>query len=322
MTMQTETTAPAVDTTATAPAGQVTTTTQTTTTPPASGQDGAAGTSQPTGTAAPAAGQNADQGTQQGTQGQADGTTTTDSTEAERDEAGRFKSKIQKRIDELTHARHAAEREAARWRSIAEGSQKATPAPQAHEFATDEEYEAALLDHRIDERARQQAAANAKHAAEQYQQDAEGTIDATYDQRAQEAARRIPDFVDVVGKADIQITHDMLGALKQSAHGPDIVYELAKNPAEAARIAGLPAAQMYMALGAMEARAAATATAAPAAGSAPAAAAAPAARTTNAPPPATPAGSGASAPPNTDPANMSMDEYKAWRKGQGSKYIS
>jgi hypothetical protein len=124
--------------------------------------------------------------------------------------------------------------------------------------------------------------------------------------------------VDVVGKADIQITHDMLGALKQSAHGPDIVYELAKNPAEAARIAGLPAAQMYMALGAMEARAAATATTAPAATSAPAA---PAARITNAPPPATPAGAGASAP-NTDPANMSMDEYKAWRKGQGSKYIS
>lgn len=312
--MQTETTAPAVDTTATAQAGQVTTTPQTTTTPPASGQDGAAGTSQPAGTAAPADGQNADQGTQQGQQGQNDGTATS---EAERDEAGRFKSKVQKRIDELTHARHAAEREAARWRSIAEG-QKAAPAPQAHEFASDEDYEAAVRQHQIKEAAREVVSNQAKQAAEQYQQDAEGTIDATYDQRAQEAARRIPDFVDVVGKADIQITHDMLGALKQSAHGPDIVYELAKNPAEAARIAGLPAAQMYMALGAMEARAAATATAAPGATSAPAA---PAARTTTAPPPATPASAGTSAP-NTNPANMSMDEYKAWRKGQGSKYIS
>jgi hypothetical protein len=316
MTMQIDTNAPAVDTTATAPAGQVTTTTQTTTTPPASGQDGAAGTSQPAGTAAPADGQNADQGTQQGQQGQADGTT---STEAERDEAGRFKSKIQKRIDELTHARHAAEREAARWRSIAEGSQKATPAPQAHEFATDEDYQAALLDHRIDERARQRAADNAKQAAEQYQQDAEGATDATYDQRAQEAARRIPDFVKVVGEADIQITHDMLGALKQSAHGPDIVYELAKNPAEAARIASLPAAQMYMALGAMEAAAAAKATSTPAGGSAPAAAAAPAARTTSAPPPAA-TGSQGAAPPNTDPAKMTLDEFAAWARANGSKY--
>lgn len=319
--MQTETTAPAVDTTATAPAGQAAPNQQTTTTPPASGQDGApAGQAQPAGTAAPAAGQNADQGTQQGQPGQADGTTTTEGTEADRDDAGRFKSKIQKRIDELTHARHAAEREAARWRAIAEGTQKGNPAPQAHEFASDEDYETALQQHRIDEAARKVAANQASQAAEQYQQEAAGAVDATYNERAAEAARRIPDFVDVVGKADIQITHDMLTALKASVHGPDIVYALAKNPAEAQRIAGLPAAQMFMALGAMEARAATAAPAAGAATSAPAAAA-PAARTTSAPPPARPAGV-ASAPPNTDPTNMSMDEYKAWRKGQGSKYIS
>jgi hypothetical protein len=312
MTMQIDTNAPAVDTTATAPASQVTTTTQTTT-PPASGQDGAAGTSQPASTAAPADGQNADQGTQQG---QADGTT---STEAERDEAGRFQSKVQKRINELTHARHAAQREAARWRAIAEGSQKAAPAPQAHEFASDAEYEAAARRHEIREAAREIAADQAKQAADQYQQDAEGTIDATYDQRAQEASRRIPDFVEVVGKADIQITHDMLGALKQSAHGPDIVYELAKNPAEAARIASLPAAQMFMALGVMEAAAAAKATTAPAAGSAPAAAVVPAARTTSAPPPAA-TGSQGAAPPNTDPAKMTLDEFAAWARANGSKY--
>ena len=316
--MQTETTAPAVDTTATAPAAQAAPTQQTTTTPPASGQEGApAGQAQPAGTAAPTDGQKADQGTQQGQQGQADGTTSTD---AERDEAGRFQSKVQKRINELTHARHAAEREAARWRAIAEGSQKAAPAPQAHEFASDAEYEAAARRHEIREAAREIAADQAKQAAEQYQQDAEGTIDATYDQRAQEASRRIPDFVDVVAKADIQITHDMLGALKQSAHGPDIVYELAKNPAEAARIASLPAAQMFMALGVMEAAAAAKATTAPAAGSAPAAAAAPAARTTSAPPPAITSGDGA-APPNTDPANMNQTEYEAWRRSQGARYI-
>jgi hypothetical protein len=313
--MQTETTAPAVDSNATAPAGQAAPTQQITTTPPASGQEGAAGQGQPnTGaTEAPANGQNADQGTQQGQQGQADGTT---NEPTDRDEAGRFKSKIQKRIDELTHARHAAEREAARWRAIAEGTQKATPAPQAHEFASDEEYQAALLDHRIDERARQQAAANAKQAAEQYQQDAESTIDATYDQRAQEAAARIPDFVDVVSKADIQITHDMLKALKSSAQGPDIVYELAKNPAEAQRIASLPAAQMFMELGALGAKAAAKAGAT----AAPAAAPASAARTTSAPPPVSTSGA-ASAPPSTDPATMSQPEYEAWRRQQGTTYF-
>lgn len=312
--MQTETTAPVVDTTATAPAGQAATSQQTTTTPPAGGQEGSAGQGQPnTGTAAPAAGQAGDQGTQQGQSGQAGDAT--GQTEQERDEAGRYKSKVQKRFDELTHARHAAEREAARWRAIAEGY-KASAAPQAHEFATDADYEAALRRHEAREAAREANAEQARHTADQYAQDAEQAVADSYNERAQEAVRRIPDFVDVVGKADIQITHDMMAALKASAHGPDIVYALAKNPAEAQRIATLPAAQMYMALGAMEAGIAAKAATAPSA-----AAPAPAARTTAAPPPAA-TGSQGAAPPNTDPSTMSMDEYRAWRKGQGAKYIS
>lgn len=318
--MQTETTAPAATTT-TAPAGQVDQATQTTTTPPASGQEGAAaGQVQPGAdtTAAPANGQGSDQGTQQGQPGQTDGTATS---EQDRDERGQFKSKIQKRIDELTHARHAAERDAARWRAIAEASQKASPAPQAHEFASDAEYEAALRRHEAREAARETAAEQAQQAAEQYQQDAASAVDATYNERAIDAARRIPDFVQVVGSVDLNIPMPMLDALKASAHGPDIVYALAKDLGEAKRIAAMPTAQMFMALGAMEARIAATSTAAPGATSAPSATAAPAARTTSAPPPARTTGA-ASAPPSTDPANMSMDEYKAMRRAQGSRYIS
>lgn len=314
--MQIDTNAPAATTTSAAPAGA--TDTSQTTTPPASGQGETGQGQTDTGTSTtPAAGQTGEEGTQQGQQSQAEGNKNPADPEADRDEAGRFKSKVQKRIDELTHARHAAEREAARWRAIAEGGQKAAPAPQAHEFATDEDYEAAVRQHQITEAARKVASDQAKQAAEQYQQDADGTIDATYDQRAQEAARRIPDFLEVVGKADIQITHDMLAALKGSAHGPDIVYALAKDPAEAARIAAMPTAQMYMALGALEATAATKATTAPA----PAAAAAPAARTTNAPAPASIGAPAGAAPANTDPAKMSQAEYEAWRKASGAKYF-
>ena len=307
--MQIDTNAPAVDTTTTAPAGQADATT--TTTPPASGQDGQ-GTAQ-TDSGPPstnADGQTDEQGTQQGQQQPADGTTEP----TDRDDQGRFKSKIQKRIDELTHARHAAEREAARWRAIAEGTQKGNPAPQPHEFATDEDYAAALDQHRIDEAARKVAANQASQAAEQYQQDAASAVDATYNERAQEAARRIPDFVQVVGGVDLSIPMPMLDALKASVHGPDIVYALAKDLGEAKRIAAMPPAQMFMALGAMEARIAATSPAA----SAPAA---PAARTTNAPPPAATESTTASAPPSTDPNTMNQEQYEAWRKAQGSRYI-
>jgi hypothetical protein len=300
MTMPNDNQAPVVDT-ATAQAAQVDA--AQTTTPPASGQDGAAqpaaGTEQQT-----AAANDNEQGKQQtGDESEA--------TEQPRDEQGRYRSsKIQKRFDELTHARHAAEREAAYWRAQAEAMQKAKPAPQAHEFATDEEYEAARLDHRIEERARQTIADTAKQTAERYQQDAAQAADATYNERVQETISRIPDFVEVVTKAEIPITNEMQAALKSSAHGPDLVYQLAKNPAEAQRIASLPTAQMYMALGAMEARVSAPAPAA----------AAPVARTTSAPAPIKP-GTPASAPANTDPNSMPMDQFEAFMKANGSRYI-
>jgi hypothetical protein len=299
MTMPNDIQADVIDT-ATAPAGAAAAPQQTAT-PPAGEQANAAQGQTDTTTE----GKADDPGTQQE---QAKG-----ESEQDRDEAGRFKPKIQKRIDELTHARYAAEREAARWRSIAE-SYKAGAAPQAHEYASDDDYEAALRQHQITEAARQATAEQAKEAANRYQQDADSTTDATYNERVREAVTRIPDFVDVVSKAEIQITHEMQAALKGSAHGPDIVYELAKNPAEAQRIASLPAAQMYMALGAMEATAAAKAYGAPSA------APAPVARTTSAPPPAATTDMGA-APPNTDPSKMPMEEYIAWRRGQGAKYI-
>src|ERR1044071_7518576 len=299
MTMPNDIQADVIDT-ATAPAGAAAAPQQTAT-PPAGEQANAAQGQTDTTTE----GKADDPGTQQE---QAKG-----ESEQDRDEAGRFKPKIQKRIDELTHARYAAEREAARWRSIAE-SYKAGAAPQAHEYASDDDYEAALRQHQITEAARQATAEQAKEAANRYQQDADSTTDATYNERVREAVTRIPDFVDVVSRAEIQITHEMQAALKGSAHGPDIVYELAKNPAEAQRIASLPAAQMYMALGAMEATAAAKAYGAPSA------APAPVARTTSAPPPAATTDMGA-APPNTDPSKMPMEEYIAWRRGQGAKYI-
>jgi len=296
--MQIDTSAPVVDT-STAQAGQPD---AIQTAPQTSGQDGQA---QADGTEQQAAASQEDaQGKQQaGNEGETN--------DPSRDDQGRFKSnKIQKRFDELTHARHAAEREAAHWRAIAEGRQ-AKPTPQAHEFESDEDYEFALLDHRIEERARQVASENAKQTADRYQQDADRMIDTTYNERAQETAARIPDFVEVVSKADIPLTNEMHSALKSSMHGPDLVYQLAKNPAEAQRIASLPAAQMYMALGAMEARLT-PATSAPAS--------APAARTTSAPAPIKP-GTQASAPANTDPNNMPQDQFEAYLKANGSRYV-
>ena len=250
-----------------------------------------------------------DAGTE-GTQQEGEGESTDP---AERDEQGRFKPKIQKRIDELTHARRAAEREAARWRAIAEGGQKATPAPQAHEFASDAEYEAAARRHEVREAAREISADNAQLAADQFQQEAAQAVADTYNQRVQATAARIPDFVDVVSKADIKISPDMLQALQESDYGPDLVYQLAKNPAEAQRLAGLSTRQLDREIGRMEAAVAAKGTPAPTAP--------PAARTTKAPAPANVGATAGGAPANTDPSKMTMAEYEVWRAANGSKYV-
>lgn len=247
----------------------------------------------------------------EGTEGKQQETTAEE--QAERDEAGRFsKSKVQKRIDELTHARHTAEREAAKWRAIAEGAQKPA-APQAHDFATDEEYEAAKRRHEVREVASEISADNARQAADQFQQDASRAIDQTYDQRIEAAKTRLPDFVKVVTGADVTITTDMAAALKESEYGPDLVYQLAKNPEEARRLASLGTRALDREIGRMEAAIAAKATAAPAAP--------PAARTTKAPAPAGVGATSGGAPANTDPAKMTMSEYEVWRAANGSKYV-
>lgn len=289
--MQTENTAPIDTTTAPAPAADPALQTPP---PPASGDQDATQGQPDEGKAAPAAGEE-DKGKQQ------------DAGDQPRDEEGRFKPKVQKRIDELTHARRAAEREAAHWRAIAEGKQSA-PAPQAHEFADDDAYEAAVRRYEIKQAATEVMAESAKSTADRFEQDAQRATAETYNQRVQDAATRIPDFVEVVGKADIQISDTLRDALMDSDHGPEIVYQLAKNPAEAQRLSQLGERELYRELGRKEAMM-----------TTPAAPPAPVARTTSAPPPAR-SGITGGAPPSTDPATMPPEQFRAWMKANGSKY--
>lgn len=238
----------------------------------------------------------------------------TEAEQAERDEQGRFsKSKVQKRIDELTHARHSAEREVARLQAIVDRHQQPAPAPNINDFDSDAEYESAVRRHDAKEVAREIAADNAREAAGQHQQEAARAVAETYNQRVEAAMTRFPDFKEVVGGAQIQISNEMVQALHESEYGPDLAYQLAKNPAEAQRLAAMGTRQLDRELGRMEAAIAAkTPAAAPAA---------PAARTTKAPAPATTGAAASSSPANTDPAKMTMAEYEVWRAANGSKYV-
>lgn len=290
--MQTETSAP-IDTT-TAPA---TPAVPEQTTPPASGQDTATPVDPKLDT--PAEG-NEDQGTQQ------------EADDQPRDDQGRFKPKVQKRIDELTHARRAAERERDYWRTQAE-ARNATPAPQPHEYATDEDYEAAARQHEIKQAARDVVAETARATADRFDQDVQATLDEAYTHRVKDAASRMSDYMEVVGNSDVHIPGEMIQGLKESDYGPEIMYHLAKHPQEADQLRGMNARQLDRALGRLEAMVSAKPIA-------PAVAAAPVARTTSAPPPPNP-GSVGGAPPNTDPSTMSQPQFESWLKAQGARHI-
>lgn len=293
--MQTENTAP-IDTT-TAPTGQVDPALQTTT-PPANGNEDAA-QGQQADSSKPADSQD-DQSTQQ------------DAEDQPRDDQGRFKPKVQRRIDELTHARRAAERERDYWRSQAE-ARNTTPAPQPHEFASDEDYEAAARQHEIKQAARDVVAETAKATADRFDQDVQNTLDEAYRHRVQDVAARMSDYMEVVGNSDVHIPGEMIQGLKESDYGPEIMYHLAKHPQEADQLRGMNARQLDRALGRLEALVSARPTPA-------AVAAAPVARTTSAPPPPNP-GSVGGAPPNNDPSTMSQPQFEAWLKTQGARHI-
>ncbi len=221
----------------------------------------------------------------------------------ERDEKGRFKpNRVQERIDELTRQKGESAREAAYWRGVAEANKpKAetpppandpTSRPKVEDFETYDDFTEALTDWKLDQRDQKR---DATQRAE-----AQAT---TWQQRAAAAKESLPDFERVLSESTAPMTKDMAEVLRDSEHGPALAYHLAKNPAEAERIARLSPLAAARELGRIEATL-----------SAPKAPAAAPKKVTSAPTPPTPIGAGRSS--EGDPAKMSYKDYEAWRDAQ------
>jgi hypothetical protein len=187
---------------------------------------------------------------------------TVETTEAEAEEDKPRKPTAKDRIDELTRLRREAERDAEYWKAKAlqpEAPQVHTPA--ATPSAPDpEKYEAGEFDSRyIKDLARYEAkqeVAEAMAAAKAEQQ--QGQSLAVWTSRLNAAAETYSDFEEkvVLGaqRNEWACSPEMGEALRASEKGPDIAYQLATNPAEAARISRLSPALQYMELGKLEAK--------------------------------------------------------------------
>jgi len=186
-------------------------------------------------------------------------------------EAAKPKKTAQERIDEVTAARRAAERRAEeaerREQALLDRLSNKTPAPapqggpsQDDEEPKPDKYEFGDLDANF---IRDHATYHARKAFREEQAKATEANErraalAKFDARADEIASKHDDFFDVVGadfsKAVKLGTPQMNQAIVESEIGPDLAYHLAKNPAEARRIAALSPISQVREIGRLEAR--------------------------------------------------------------------
>lgn len=228
--------------------------------------------------------------------------------ERERDERGRFKPTLQQRIDELTRARHEAEREATYWKQRAEPpakepAQEAKPTPD--KFTDYADYVEALTEWKADQKVNEALAKRDQQQAEKAQQSVQETKAKTFVERQATVRQSIPDYDEVMtAAADIRVAQHVHEVLLDSDRGPELAYHLAKNPDEAARISALSPLAAARELGRLEASLEKPATASKPVSKAPA--------------PIKPIVTGATS--TQDPSRMSMDEYRSWRKSQGASW--
>lgn len=244
------------------------------------------------------------QGTEEGQQ-QEEQAQGNEGQQTERDEKGRFKG-VQPRIDELTRARREAEREAAYWRQVAQGTQSpAQAAPQRpvpENFEKYDDYIDALTDWKAEQAvAKRMEADSTRKVAETRAQ--------TFAERQVQARTAMPDYDEVVGGSETPIAQHVGEAILESDLGPQLAYHFAKNPDALLRLNGMNPVQAAREIGKLEATLSAK----------PAAPAAPVKKTSNTPAPAGTLGTQGRA---TTPAlqNLSMDEYMKQRKAQGARW--
>jgi hypothetical protein len=244
----------------------------------------------------------------------------------ERDEKGRFRNPVQPRIDELTRKNHEKDRENAYLRARLEAHEKpkveAPVKPTPDKFDDYGAYVEALADWKADEKVK---AAREEDKAERARERENEQRQSTWAERAQVAKTRHADYDAVMSESDVPIADFVMAALRESERGPELAYQLAKDPSIADKLNAMTPARAAIELGRMEAKLPELAVSAepdpeevPDVKAKAAAPAAPPRKTTSAPPPIKPIAKGASTA--VDLNKLSGEDYVAARKAQGATW--
>lgn len=180
--------------------------------------------------------------------------------------------------------------------------------PNPDNYNTHAEYVEAVAEWQADKKVEQKLAERDKKAEQARLADAQKAAAQTYSERVKAFTAKTPDFTEVMADADdVPMSQVMQQAMLESEHGPALAYELAKNPEEAARIAGLHPISAAREMGKLEAKIAARASEAKSTEPK---------KTTQAPKPIEPVGGAKSTGVHKTLEDMNFSEYEQARRKQ------
>ena len=179
--------------------------------------------------------------------------------------------------------------------------------PGRGDYAKYEDYLAALTAFNARKAVHEEVdAASRRYAASARQRKQVEQTETLYD----EGVKKYPDFVEVVGRPSLEISHGMVEAMYGTVNPTDVVYHLGTHPQEAERISRLTPLAAATEIGRISASLAASGDAAKSNSAGPSFR-----KSTELPdPPNTIHGGGA---PTKDPVKMTNAEYRAWRMRSG-----
>jgi hypothetical protein len=222
--------------------------------------------------------------------------------EAEAEDAEEKRSRSQERrerrkarMEQLRQDAEAAQKRLERLERAAQGEKE----PSEAEFADLTEYAIAKAAWKLQQGTIARERDEVSEAAKAAQAERARELAASYQDQIAEAKGRYVDFDAVVNNPRVYIAPHVAELVISSDQAADLAYAVASKPDLAARISSLPPIEAARELGRLEASLTA-----------------PRRVTSSAPPPITPVSARSQAGKN--PADMSYEEYKAWRK-RGSR---
>lgn len=240
--------------------------------------------------------------------------------EDNKNEAPKKKGGFQRRIDKLNSRVSAKEQEVEYWKQQALKSASATTPtseskpkaaegkPKPESFDTHTDYVEALTDWKTETKLQERDAKQFKETFDREQT----KIVSSYTEKEKAFSAKNADFADVISEVDhIPISASLRDILLTSDTGPQLAYELAKNPEDYARIAKLPPLACAREIGKLEYRLSSKSSSSESVEK----------KITKAPKPIDPVGTGGkgSAPKSISDPSLSQREYEALRREQMKK---